>query len=75
VHHARNLFWALSLGVIVAYLFFWVLGAFGFFEVLPLSIAVAILALLSIVHGVLESRRNRDLRDPSLFQARERRGF
>jgi uncharacterized membrane protein YdjX (TVP38/TMEM64 family) len=69
----RSFFWALALGVIAAYLFFFALGAFAFDDVLPVSIVVAVLVILWIVHAVLE-RRN-DERDPRLVHARERRGF
>jgi uncharacterized membrane protein YdjX (TVP38/TMEM64 family) len=69
----RSFFWALALGVIGAYLFFFALGAFAFDDVLPLSLVVAALVLLWIVHAVLE-RRN-EQRDPRLVHARERRGF
>ena len=71
----RNLFWVLSLGVIGAYLFFFALGAFSFDEVLPLSIAVAILVVLWAVHAVLQRREAEKELDPMLMRARERRGF
>ena len=70
----RNLFWVLSLGIIAAYLFFFALGAFSIDEVLPLSIAVAILIVLWAVHAVLQRRHAGEL-DPLLVRARERRGF
>jgi uncharacterized membrane protein YdjX (TVP38/TMEM64 family) len=73
VNNLRNFFWALALGVIAAYLFFFALGAFAFDDVLPLSIAVAVLILLWTVHALLQSRRHE--RDPQLAHARERRGF
>lgn len=71
----RNLFWVLSLGVIAAYLFFFALGAFSVDEVMPLSIAVAVLAVLWAVHAWLQSRHPTTTRDPRLIQGRERRGF
>ena len=71
----RNLFWVLSLGVIGTYLFFFALGAFAVDEVLPLTIAVCVLAALWAVHAYLESRHPHDLRDRRLIQGRERRGF
>ena len=71
----RNVFWVLSLGVIAAYLFFFSLGAFAFDEVLPISLAVAVLALLWTIHAVLEARHVAEHRDPRLISARERRGF
>ena len=69
----RSFFWAIALGVIAAYLFFFALGAFAFDDVLPLSLVVAVLVLLWIVHAILESRHEQ--RDPRLVHARERRGF
>ena len=71
----RNLFWVLSLGVIGAYLFFFALGAFEFDEVLPLSIAVAVLVVLWGVHAYLQRKHADEMRDPMLIRARERRGF
>ena len=71
----RNLFWVLSLGVIGAYLFFFALGAFSFDDVLPLSIAVAVLCGLWGIHAYLQSRHPADHRDPRLVHGRERRGF
>ena len=69
-------FWALSAGVIVAYVFFVTLGAFGSGEVVALTVAVAALAALWVVHGLLDARRRRrDGRDEGLIRARERRGF
>jgi steroid 5-alpha reductase family enzyme len=72
----RNAFWVLSLGIIAGYLFFFALGAFGFGEVLPLSLAVTVLAALWAVRAWRMSRRGGDEgRDPRLMEARERRGF
>ena len=71
----RNLFWVLSLGVISAYLFFFALGAFSFDEVLPISIAVAVLVVLWTIHAVLQRRHAGRTLDPLLVRARERRGF
>jgi hypothetical protein len=71
----RNVFWVLSLGVIAAYLFFWTLGAFNFTDSLALSLTVAVLAILWLVHAWLGSRRAPEGRDPRLVSARERRGF
>jgi hypothetical protein len=75
VDNLRNLFWVMSLGVIGAYLFFFALGAFAFSDVLPLSIAVAVLVVLWGVHAWLEGRHPAEGRDPRLIQGRERRGF
>ena len=75
MQNLRSLFWVLSLGVIGAYLFFFSLGAFGFADVLPLSIAVAVLVVLWVIHAWLQSRHANEMRDVRLVQARERRGF
>lgn len=72
-HMVRNAFWVFALGIIAAYLFFFALGAFGFAEVLPLSLAVVALVVLWAAHAWLG--RNADGRDPRMVHARERRGF
>ena len=69
----RNAFWVLALGVIAAYLFFFALGAFGFAEVLPLSLVVIALVVMWAVHAWCG--RGEDGRDPRMVHARERRGF
>ena len=71
----RNLFWALAMGVIAAYLFFFALGAFAFDDVLPISLVVVALAIMWAIHAWLESRHAHEGRDPDLVHARERRGF
>ncbi|HEV3002365.1 MAG TPA: hypothetical protein VGW75_16605 [Solirubrobacteraceae bacterium] len=71
----RNLFWVLSLGVIAAYMFFFALGAFQLDEAVPLTIGVAVLVVLWIVHAWLQRRHAESQRDPLLVRARERRGF
>ncbi|HWT94307.1 MAG TPA: hypothetical protein VN238_15005 [Solirubrobacteraceae bacterium] len=71
----RNAFWVFALGIIAAYLFFFALGAFGFAEVLPVSLAVVALVLAWAVHAVLMRRHGVDGRDPRMVHARERRGF
>jgi uncharacterized membrane protein YdjX (TVP38/TMEM64 family) len=72
----RMFFWAVAAGVIVAYLFFLALGAFAVDDVLPVTIIVAVLAILWVVHFVLEQRHARAAgRDRRLVSARERRGF
>jgi membrane protein implicated in regulation of membrane protease activity len=66
-------FWALVAGIIVAYVFFLALGAFGSAEVGVLTIVVIVLAALWIAHAI---RAGRDAeRDPRVRQQRERRGF
>ena len=74
MENLRNLFWVLSLGIIGAYLFFFSLGAFGFADVLPLSIAVLVLVALWAVHAWMQNHAEK-MRDVRLVQARERRGF
>ena len=69
VYGARRIF------VIGAYLFFFALGAFAIDEVLPVSIAVAILIVLWAAHAVLQRRAEDGSLDPLLMRARERRGF
>lgn len=71
----RNFFWALSLGVIAAYLFFFALGAFAADDVLPVTLTVVALVVLWTIHAVLATRHAREARDPRLVSARERRGF
>ena len=67
-------FWVLVLAVIVLFAFFAALGAFSPGEVIGLTLAVAVLALLWIAHAVWDSR-HRDPHDPAVVRARERRGF
>jgi heme exporter protein D len=72
----RNFLWVLALGIIVAYGFFWALGAFAFDEVLWLSLVVVALVILWVIHVVLQRRQAPTLhRDSRLVSARERRGF
>ncbi len=70
----RSFFWVLALGVISAYAFFLVLGAFAADEVLPVTLVIVALTLAWIVHALLERRHAAD-RDVVLSRARERRGF
>ena len=69
----RETFWILALAVIVLFAFFVALGAFSPGDVLWVTIGVAVLCVLWIVHGLLEGRRKG--RDPNVVRARERRGF
>ena len=71
----RNAFWVAALGLIAAYLFFLVLGAFSVGDALWLTGLVAVLAVAWAAHAWLDSRRVHDLRDPRMVSARERRGF
>lgn len=70
----RTAFWVTALFVLGLYAFFVALGAWDPAEVLPLTIAMAVLALLWVVHAVLARSLHAD-RDPRLVSARERRGF
>jgi membrane protein implicated in regulation of membrane protease activity len=70
----RSFFWVLALGVIAAYTFFLVLGAFAPDEVLPVTLVILALVLAWLVHAMLE-RRHANQRDVFLARARERRGF
>ena len=67
-------FWVLVLAVVVMFLFFVALGAFKPGDVLGVTIAVCILAVLWVAHAVWDSR-HRDTRDRTVRRARERRGF
>jgi uncharacterized membrane protein YfcA len=71
-------FWALAAGVVILYLFGWMLGAFSPDELLGWTIVAAVLALLLGWHAH-KVRTAVDKRDPelmrSLNEAREKRGF
>jgi protein-S-isoprenylcysteine O-methyltransferase Ste14 len=66
--------WILVLAVVVLFAFFVALGAFSPGEVVGLTLAVVVLALLWIAHAMWDSR-HRDPHDPAITRARERRGF
>jgi fatty acid desaturase len=70
----RLMFWVLAAGLIACYGFFVALGAFSPGDVLGVTIAVALLAILWMVHAWAQ-RRHAAERDPRLRAARERRGF
>ena len=70
----RETFWLLALAVIALFVFFVALGALSPTEAVVLTIVVAVLCVLWVVHAMLEGRK-RDRRDPALIRARERRGF
>jgi uncharacterized membrane protein YhaH (DUF805 family) len=67
-------FWLLVLAVVAMFVFFLALGAFKPGEVIGVTVAVLILAVLWIAHAVWVSRHH-DGRDPAAVRARERRGF
>jgi membrane protein implicated in regulation of membrane protease activity len=70
----REVFWVVALGIIGCYVFFVALGAFSPGEVAGVSIAVAILLALWLVHAWTERHRSGP-RDPRVTSGRERRGF
>jgi hypothetical protein len=67
-------FWVIAIGVIFAYAFFAVLGAFDPGDAAGLSIAVAVLVVLFVLRA-WATRRHHGGRDPRIIAARERRGF
>jgi len=69
----RETFWVLALAVIVLFAFFAALGAFSPADALWVTLIVAALCVLWIVHAVMEGRRRE--RSADLIRARERRGF
>jgi uncharacterized membrane protein YhaH (DUF805 family) len=70
----RETFWILALAAIALFAFFVALGAISPTEAVILTIVIALLCVLWVVHAVLEGR-HRDRRDPAVVRARERRGF
>lgn len=70
----RNVFWVAAIGLIVAYLFFWMLGAFHVSDAWWLTGLVIVLAVAWILESLRHRGRPED-RDPRLTHARERRGF
>jgi fatty acid desaturase len=67
-------FWVLVLALIVLFAFFVALGAFSPGDVLGLTVAVAVLAVLWVAHAFWDAR-HRDPHDRAVIRARERRGF
>ena len=75
---AVDAFWVLAIGVIAAYAFFAALGAFSPGDVWGVTIAVLVLAGLCALRVWIEGHQRaaeRELRDPRIVHARERRGF
>lgn len=70
----REGFWVLTLGVLVCFAFFLALGAFSLGDSATVTIVIAALAGIWIVHVWLSARGGTD-RDPRLTHDRERRGF
>ena len=75
LEYAREAFWVIALAVIACYLFFLVLGAYSFGDVLPISLLIGLLFVLWVVHALIMRRHADDEKDPRLTWARERRGF
>lgn len=72
----RDGFWVVALGVIACYAFFLALGAFSPGDVLPATVAVAVLLALWLLHAWAQGHAGEVAeRDPRVFRARERRGF
>ena len=67
-------FWILILGIVVLFAFFLALGAISPGEVVWLTLAMLVLALVWTVHAVWQSRHSSG-RDPAAIRNRERRGF
>ena len=67
-------FWVLILGIVVLFAFFLALGAISPGEVVWLTLAMLVLALIWTAHAVWQSR-HRSGRDPAAIRNRERRGF
>jgi uncharacterized membrane protein YGL010W len=67
-------FWLLVLGAIVMFAFFAALGAFDDTKAVGVTIAVAVLAVLWVVHALWVARHSEGRR-PALIRDRERRGF
>jgi hypothetical protein len=73
---AVDAIWVLGIGVIAAYAFFAMLGAFAPGDVGPLTIAVVILAVLCLARVWVAGRHADPAhRDPDRVHDRERRGF
>ncbi len=67
-------FWGVALALVVLFVFLATMGAFDPLEVIGVTLAVAGLAALCVVHAML-ARRHADRRRGDLMQHRERRGF
>lgn len=69
----REGFWVLALGMIGCFVFFFALGAITLGDAIGVTVAVGILSLMWVAHGVAMSHTHG--RDPRLTHDRERRGF
>lgn len=70
----REAFWVFLVGVLVVFLFFSVLGGVSPGQVAGVSIAMAVVLALWVLHAWRLHGRI-DEHDPRLVRARERRGF
>jgi uncharacterized membrane protein len=74
-----GVFWTLCLGAVALFVFFWGTGLFSPAEVVWLSVVVAVIAVLSLIHFLRVRRALGDHRNTDLARAvhamRERRGF
>jgi fatty acid desaturase len=68
-------FWALIAGVVVAYVFFLALGAFGSSEADVVTAIVVVLALLWVGHAFYVARHSTREQQLAREHERERRGF
>lgn len=71
----RDIFWILALGIIACFLFFFALGGFGLGDAIGVTLVVALLSAMWMVHAALMRRQAQHHRDARLTSARERRGF
>jgi fatty acid desaturase len=75
-----NFLWALCVGAVALFAFFAVMGGFALGDVLWLTLIVAFLGLMFVIHQIRVSRelREHDESDPLIRRVqriRERRGF
>ncbi len=68
-------FFVLIIFAVALFAFFVALGALKPGQVVGLSITIAVLAALWVVHAVWVARRTAGARDAASMRARERRGF
>ncbi len=72
----RNVFWVAVIACIGLYAFLAALGAFDPLDAIGLTVAVAVLVVLWLIHAwTLRAHRAEVRDDPRLKSARERRGF
>jgi uncharacterized membrane protein (DUF485 family) len=74
LHALNQTFWVLVLGLICLFAFVLIAGAFSPSGAIGLTIAMAALIALWVVHAMWQAR-HRGGRDEAAIRARERRGF